>query len=140
MVHKKNKSKKKVVGIHKVGKHEFIRQLINKEKSVAKAGDTWLQNQYPAYPKDRLKSENYLNYKNLEPFPEDINISEVKRLIKEKPDVPIVILARISKQKKYLKPIILVENDARYYPQYELFASAYHVTSGFVELFHNQKR
>jgi hypothetical protein len=140
MVHtiKKDKISRKGRGIHEVGKHDFIKQLIEKEKSIAKPSDTWLQNQYPAYPKDRLKPENYLNYKNLEPFVKDVNISEVKRLIRDKPDVPIVILARISEQKRYLKPLILVESDARYYPQYELFASAYHI-SGFVELFHNQK-
>ena len=46
---------------------------------------------------------------------------------------------KLNKKGKYTTPMFLVENDARYYPQYELFASAYHLT-GFVELFHNSKK
>jgi hypothetical protein len=103
------------------------------------SSDSWLQNQYPAIPSERLDKKNYLAFENLEPFQKDIRIDEVKRLLKEKPEVPVVILAKINKDGKYLKPVILVESDARYYPQYELFASAYHL-SGFVELFHNQKK
>lgn len=108
--------------------------------TVPKAGDTWLQNQYPALPLERLDKRNYMNYANLEKFTATAEwIPKIKKLVRVHSDVPIVVLARLDASGRFTKPMILVQNDALYYPQYELFASAYHL-KGFVELFHNQKR
>jgi hypothetical protein len=120
-----------------INKNVFL-NIIKARYHSPLSSDSWLQNQYPAIPSERLDSKNYLAYQNLEPFKEDINIEGVKRMQKEKPEIPFVILAEINKNGKYKKPVFLAESDARYYPQYELFTSAYHL-SGFVELFHNHK-
>lgn len=116
----------------------LIRKLIEEETSKPEASQSWLENQYPAQPKDRLKKSNYLNYDNLKPFE---NLEKfVREHLNFHPKEKIVVLAIITKTKRLCKrPIaILRENDSLYYPQFELFASAYHL-SGFVELFHNTK-
>lgn len=116
---------------------ELLNELIENETSIAQPSDTWLINQYPAYPKDRLKKSNYLNYEHLETFDRDLT-EKVKTMIFKEHNIPTVILATITKTKKLCKRplLILIKAEAYYYKQYELFASAFRL-SGFVELFHN---
>lgn len=118
---------------------KLIRKLIEEETSKPEASQSWLENQYPAQPKDRLKKSNYLAYDNLKPFE---NLEKfVREYLKAFPKKKIVVLAIITKTKRLCKRpvIVLRESDSLYYPQYELFACAYHL-SGFVELFHNTKK
>lgn len=118
---------------------EFLSSLKAKYKQPESSA-TWLQNQYPALPSERLDKVNYLNYDNLQRVPDFKNeIPKIKRMLADHPEVPFVILAVLDSSGKYRRPLILAERDALYYPQYELFAGAYHL-KGFVELFHNQKR
>lgn len=117
----------------------FLDELKSRYTSP-KAGDTWLQNQYPALPSERLDMRNYLSFGNLKMFPAlKDEIPKIMKLVHDKPDVPFVVLARLDSAGRYTKPVFLLGNDALYYPRYELFASAHHL-QGFVELFHNQKR
>lgn len=115
---------------------ELINKLIEDETSLADSSATWLENQYPAKPKDRLKKSNYLNYEHLKPF-EDLE-EIVKKFLTEHLDEKVVIVAKITKTKRLCKTplLILRKPHSLYYPLYELFACAYHL-SGFVELFHN---
>jgi len=117
-------------------KQTLIKKLIEDETSIVESSQTWLENQYPAQPKDRLKTSNRLNYGNLQPF--DGLTEAVKDYMQRYPKKKIVILAVITKTKRLCKKHILAlrEPDSYYYKSYELFACAYHL-SGFVELFHN---
>ena len=118
-----------------------IQQLQEKIKENNKklSSSGWLLNQYPLI-KERLLQENYLNFKNLKQSEEGINIDEVKRLLKVT-DEKIVILLGLNKSLRPSKPIILVGNLAKYYPQYELFRESLRPKPfGWIEIFHNFKK
>lgn len=84
---------------------------------------------------------NYLNFDNLEQFKDfGINIEEVKRFIEETFDRKIVILLSIEETLKPTEAIILTDESARYYPQYELFRESLRPKpKGWIEIFHNFK-
>ena len=117
-----------------------IQQKIRKNNEKLK-DKGWLLNQYPLI-KDRLLKENYLNFDNLNEFENSgINTSEVKRFLKQT-DKDIVILMEINKNLEPTKPIILVDNLAKYYPHYELFRESIvgKKPFGWIEIFHNFKK
>jgi len=104
-----------------------------KENNKKLSGSCWLLNQYPLI-KERLQQENYLNFDNLNEF-------EVRRFVEEQKDKKIVILLRLNPKLKPTTPIILVDEMATYYPQYELFRESLNPTPfGWIEIFHNFKK
>ena len=102
---------------------------------------SWLQNGYPARPEDRCQKITKENYQNLDDCFGVVARKELQKFIKEKPDVPVVVLAPLSKTGKISsgksgKPRLFIGNEALYYPQYELFACSANL-DGFIEVFHH---
>lgn len=103
------------------------------------ASSVWLQNQYPAIPSKRCSSLTYLAYQNLEDVSGVEARTSMEEFLAKHPDAKIVVVAEITKTGKPKKKLrAFTDNEALYYPQYELFASAAHM-EGFVEVFHNIK-
>jgi len=102
--------------------------------------ESWLQNQYPARPSARYSDRTYLNYQNLADCFGSIVKENVIRLLREHPEIKIVIVAELTPRGNPRKqPTIFVDPESDYYGNYELFACAFHL-AGFIEVFHNFKK
>jgi hypothetical protein len=114
-----------------------IQELKEKLKSEIKPSETWLQNQFPANPNERYSKHTFNNFQNITDVFSKETSEQLREFLKEHSEKKVVVLARLtSKGRLNKKPLLLTEPDSMYYGNFELFASAFHLT-GFVEVFQN---
>ncbi len=116
-----------------------IDELKAKLYTPIEENETWLQNQWPARPNQRLSEYTYLNYQNLQNVFGPEARKKMESAVAEHPEVQVVVVAVLNKSGRLKGPRSFLEEWADYYSQYELFASAAGMP-GFVEVFHNLKR
>lgn len=105
-----------------------------------KPQDSWLKDQYPGRPENRLSELTYLKYENLEQFLSKDHADKMRNFLALHKEEGVVVLLPVGKSGRVGKrPRLLLREEVYYYSKYELFAPAAHL-NGFVEIFHNLKR
>jgi hypothetical protein len=113
-------------------------EMIKKKMAmISTSKESWLKNQFPAEPSERLNKINYLNYQNIEDCFDKETMSSMKKYIDENLNVKVLVLVSLDENGKPIKkPRAFVNDEVKYYTMYELFASSANM-KGFIEIFHN---
>lgn len=112
-----------------------VKDLINSLDD--KPSESWLQDQYPGRPENRLSEKTFMKFENLQQFLGKESADSMRKFLKSHKDERVAVLLPIGRTGRAgKKPRLLLREDVYYYSHYELFAPAAHL-HGFVEIFHN---